>query len=102
MVKEITSIEQFEKEIASGRTLVDTYAIWCGPCQMLSPIVDEFSEEHPEINVIKVNIDELDSVAIKYSIMAIPTLLYFENGQLVDQSTGFIGKEAIEQFCKIG
>lgn len=96
---EITSAN-FEDEVLKSDkpVLLDFWAIWCGPCGMLSPIVDQVAEEHPEIKVGKVNTDEQPMLAQQFSIMAIPTLLLFKNGEVVGSSQGAIPKEAVERF----
>ncbi|XME01579.1 thioredoxin [Lachnospiraceae bacterium C1.1] len=87
----------FEEEVLkSDKTvLVDFWASWCGPCKMLSPIVDEIAEENSSIKVGKVNVDEEGDLAGKYNIMSIPTLLIFKDGKLVNQSVGVVPKQAI-------
>ncbi len=87
----------FEAEVlnATQDVLVDFYADWCGPCKMLSPIVDEFAGEHPEVKVVKLNVDNAPEIATKYGVMSIPTLIVFKNGQAVNQSIGLVGKQAI-------
>lgn len=90
--------ENFEAEVlkASGTVLVDFWATWCGPCRMLSPIVDQVAEEHPEVKVGKINVDEQPELAQQFDIMSIPTLLVFRNGQKVNESVGLIPKEKVE------
>ena len=85
----------FEAEVLkSDKTvLVDFWAVWCGPCRMLSPVVDQVAEENPDIKVCKVNVDEEQQLAIKYGVMSIPTLLVFKGGELVNQSVGGFPKE---------
>ena len=70
----------FNNAIANGTTLVDFYADWCGPCRMVSPIVDEIAEERNDITVGKVNVDDENALAMKYSVMSIPTLIVFQDG----------------------
>lgn len=82
------------------KVLVDFWADWCGPCRMLSPLVDQVAEENANIKVVKVNVDEENALAMKYGIMSIPTLLVFENGQEVKRSTGAIPKNAILDLVK--
>ena len=74
----------FEAEVLkSDKTvLVDFWAVWCGPCRMLSPVVDQVAEENPDIKVCKVNVDEEQQLAIKYGVMSIPTLLVFKVANL--------------------
>ncbi len=90
--------DNFEQEVlkTEGIVMVDFWAAWCGPCKMLSPIVDQIAEEHPEIKVCKVNIDEEPSLAIDYKVMSIPTLLVFKNGEKVNMSIGVQLKSDIE------
>lgn len=90
--------DNFEQEVlkAEQTVMVDFWAAWCGPCKMLSPIVDQIAAEHPEIKVCKVNIDEEPSLAIDYKVMSIPTLLVFKNGEKVNMSIGVQAKSDIE------
>lgn len=90
--------DNFEQEVlkAEQTVMVDFWAAWCGPCKMLSPIVDQIAEEHLEIKVCKVNIDEEPSLAIDYKVMSIPTLLVFKNGEKVNMSIGVQAKSDIE------
>lgn len=96
MVLAITK-DNFEKEVisAQGRVLVDFWASWCGPCMMLSPIVDEAAEELSDIKFCKVNCDEDRELAVEYGISAIPCLLLFENGEVINKSVGLVEKEDI-------
>ena len=80
----------------SKLVIVDFWATWCGPCRMLSPILDEVEEEMADqISVVKVNVDDADEVAAQYRIMSIPTLLFFKNGQIVDKTVGAMPKNAL-------
>ena len=92
----------FETEVLkSDKTvLVDFWAVWCGPCRMLSPVVDQVAEENPNIKVCKVNVNEEQQLAIKYGVMSIPTLLVFKGGELVNQSVGVIPKEEVLNLIK--
>ena len=71
----------FNNAIANGTALVDFYADWCGPCRMVSPIVDEIAEERRDITVGKVNVDDENALAMKYGVMSIPTLIVFKDGK---------------------
>ena len=76
--------------------VVDFWATWCGPCRMLSPILDEVEEEMGgKIEVVKVNVDDADEVAAQYRIMSIPTLLFFKGGQIVDKTVGAMPKNVL-------
>ena len=90
--------ENFDGEVlkAEGTVLVDFWATWCGPCRMLSPIVDEVASERPDVKVGKINVDEQPELAQQFGIMSIPTLLVFKNGEKVQESVGLIPKEKVE------
>ncbi len=80
----------------SKLVIVDFWATWCGPCRMLSPILDELEEEMADqITVVKVNVDDADEIAAQYRIMSIPTLLFIKNGQIVDKTVGAMPKPAL-------
>ena len=99
MVKDIT--DQTFKELSSnGKVVVDCFAEWCGPCKMLSPIIDELAEELTDVNFYKLNVDESVEVVRKYNIMSIPTILIFNDGELVSQSVGFKSKEELKDLLK--
>ena len=88
--------ENFEEIKNSAKTvLIDFYADWCGPCRMVSPIVDEIAEEHPEYAVGKVNVDEQGEIAAMFGVMSIPTLVVIKGGQVVHNSAGARPKGAI-------
>ena len=88
----------FEAEVlkAEGTVLLDFWAAWCGPCRMLSPLVDEVGEEHADVKIGKINIDEETELAQQFNIMSIPTLMVFKKGEKVKESVGLIPKEEIE------
>ena len=99
MSKIINCNEQdFENEVINGDipVLVDFWAEWCGPCKMLSPILEDVLEELKEkIKVVKVNLDENQDLAIKYSVRSIPSLLLFSKGELIDTKIGLSPKDDI-------
>ena len=85
----------FNNAIANGTALVDFYADWCGPCRMVSPIVDEIAEERSDITVGKVNVDDESALAMKYGVMSIPTLIVFKDGNEQTRIVGARPKVAI-------
>ena len=97
------SLDNFDNEISSSNTpvLVDFWAEWCGPCKMLGPILEEISEDlKDKLQVVKVNLDENQDLAMKYSIRSIPTLLLFKDGNLVDTKVGLLPKSEIVTWFK--
>ena len=91
------TVENFEEEVIKETkpVLVDFWASWCGPCKMLSPIVDELAEELTQVKVCKVNVDEQEELAQKYRVMSIPTLLVIQDGNVVQTSVGMKSKSDI-------
>jgi thioredoxin 1 len=85
----------------SKLVIVDFWATWCGPCRMISPLLDELEEEMADqITVVKVNVDDADEIAAQYRIMSIPTLLFIKNGQIVDKTVGAMPKPALAEKIK--
>ena len=85
----------FHNAIAIGTALVDFYADWCGPCRMVSPIVDEIAEERRDITVGKVKVDDENALAMRYGVMSIPTLIVFKDGKEKARIVGARPKAAI-------
>ncbi len=96
MVKVITN-ENFKTEVLESDkpVLIDFWASWCGPCRMLSPVIDKIAEERADIKVCKVNVDEQGELAQRFSVMSIPTVVAMKDGKIVNQSVGVRPKEAI-------
>ena len=85
----------FNKEISEENVLVDFYADWCGPCKMLSPILENISEDRANVKIVKVNVDEAHDIAKRFGIMSIPTLIHFKNGEMISKKVGLCDKETI-------
>ena len=95
-VLKITS-SNFNEEILNSdkMTMVDFYADWCGPCKMMSPIIDKIAEENGGIKVGKLNVDEAQDIAVKYNVMSIPTIIVFKNGIEFKRFVGVTSKSDI-------
>ena len=94
--------KDFDKEVIESKkkVVVDCYADWCGPCRMLGPVLEEVSEEKTDYTFYKLNVDDAEEISMKYGIMPIPTVLVFDNGELVNKSVGLIPKEDIFELLK--
>lgn len=101
MITNITK-ENFEAEVLKSEklVLVDFWATWCGPCKMIGPVIEEIANEHPEIKVCKINVDEEGELSIKHGVMSIPTLMIFKNGEIAQTAIGYRPKEEIEELLK--
>ena len=101
MVVTIT-MENFEEEVLNSEkvVLVDFWATWCGPCQMVGPVVEEIAKENPDLKVCKVDVDEVPELAQKYGVMSIPTLVAIKNGKETNRTMGAQPKEAILSIVK--
>ena len=93
--------ETFDSMIASGLTLVDFWATWCGPCQMFGPIFENVSDDEKDVNFVKFEIDEGNRrTPAKFGIRSIPSVLAFKNGELKDARTGLMDEETLKQWIK--
>ena len=97
MLKHVNNRDEFNELIKEGIVLVDFFATWCGPCKMLSPVLEELSEES-DVLIVKVDVDEAGPLAAQYGIQAVPTLMLFKNGQRVDVRMGYQNKNQLLAF----
>ena len=102
MAEIILTEQNFQEEVLNSDkpVLVDFWASWCGPCMMLAPTIAEIAEEHDEIKVGKVNVDEQPGLAGQFGVQSIPTVLLFKDGKPVRSSVGFVPKAMIEELKK--
>lgn len=100
-VIKITS-QNYNEEVMESKSpvIIDFWASWCGPCKMMSPIIDEIAENNPHIKVGKVNVDEEQQLALQFNIMSIPTIVVIQNGKVVGTSIGVTPKEEILKMIK--
>ncbi len=93
---EVTSAN-FEEEVLKSEkpVLIDFYATWCGPCKILSPMVEEAAQENEDVKFVKIDIDKTEDIAIKYQVMSIPTLVLIQNGEEKDRRVGILDKDQI-------
>ncbi|WP_281975085.1 thioredoxin [Halobacillus litoralis] len=88
--------ETFVQETSNGLVIADLGAPWCGPCKMIAPVLEDIDQEQgDQMKIVKVDVDENMETAQKYGVMSVPTLLFFKDGELVDQAVGFKSKEEI-------
>ena len=94
--------ENFEKEVLESKkpVLVDFYATWCGPCNMIAPILEKIGKEREDFDIAKVDIDNNIEIAEKYDIQVVPTMLLFKNGEVIAQSVGAMPEEEIIRFVE--
>lgn len=99
----IVNETEFDTITKEGVTLVDFYADWCGPCKMISPVLEDLSKDYDgKVDFIKVNVDQEGVLAQRYGVMSIPTLILFKDGQIVNQVLGFQAKPQLQDFIQKG
>lgn len=99
----MTYLEQetkYDELINSDLVLVDFYANWCGPCQMLSPILEQLEQKKENLKIVKVDVDKFPTLAKKYGIMSIPELKVYKKGKLTNEATGYLDLEELETLIK--
>ncbi|MCD4650440.1 MAG: thioredoxin [Candidatus Cloacimonetes bacterium] len=94
-LKELKTAE-FDSSIKEGVSIVDFWAPWCGPCRMVTPILEEMATEMPEVKFYKINVDEEQTIAARFGIMSIPTLIIFKDGEIKDTAIGVMPKKTIK------
>lgn len=99
MIKHLENANDFENEIQGDLVVVDFYADWCGPCQMLAPVLEQLDKEIA-IKIVKINTDDIPEIARMFRVMSIPTLLLFKNGKFVKRDLGYMPIERLKEFIK--
>ena len=99
MIRHLGNSADFEKEIQGDLVIVDFYADWCGPCQMLAPILEQLDKE-TSIKVVKINVDDIPEIARQFRIMSIPTLMLFKDGKFIKKELGYMPIERLREFIK--
>ncbi len=93
-------INNFDELVNDDLVLVDFFATWCGPCKMLSPILEELASERAALKIVKVDIDSNGELARRFGIMSVPTLMLFKNGNLIATKTGYMPKELLTRWIE--
>ena len=102
MIIEIKNAEEYKKYIQEGEVLVDFNAVWCGPCRMLHPVLEDLDrlQYFPNLKILSVDVDRVPSVARMYGIETIPTLFYFKDGKLLKSTLGYRPLDDLKQFIE--
>jgi len=99
MAKELDE-KSFKAHISGGLALVDFWAPWCGPCQMLGPVIEQLSSEMKDVKIGKLNVDEFGDLAGQYQVSGIPTIILFKKGEMVDRRTGVSPKSELKKWIE--
>jgi len=97
-MKEINGLTEFKEAIKEGVVLTDFWASWCGPCKMISPILEEIAKERDDVTIIKINVDDNEQIAMNYGVQSIPALILFRDGEKQDSMVGALPKTIINKF----
>ncbi len=100
MIKHIETKAELEELLKEGDVLLDFFATWCGPCKMLSPVLEELDQDGVPFQIVKVDTDEAIDLAMEYHVQSIPTLIFFSEGKVVNRTLGYQRKDQILAFCK--
>ena len=92
--------KEFDDLIKEGLVLVDYYADWCGPCQMLTPVLEELSKKNETLKIVKINVDEFQQLAVQNKVLSIPAIKIYKDGKLVNQTVGYQELEDLEALLK--
>lgn len=97
MIKHIEEIQNFNDEVLEKKdiVLVDFFATWCGPCNMLSPVLENISNTRTDFSIAKIDVDKMTDLAVKYEVEVVPTLIIFKNGEIMERFEGFVSEEEI-------
>ena len=92
--------KEFDELTKEGLVLVDFYADWCGPCQMLTPVLEELSKKNENLKIVKINVDEFQQLAVQNKVLSIPAIKIYKDGKLVNQAVGYQELEDLEALIK--
>lgn len=81
---------------AKGTVIVDFFATWCGPCKMLAPVLEKVADKHPDVKIVKVDVDQSSDLASKYGVMGVPTMIVFKDGQIANKAVGYKNEAGVE------
>lgn len=92
--------ETFQNDIQDEMVLVDFFATWCGPCKMLSPVLENVANSRSGVKIVKIDVDECENLARTYGVMSVPTLILFKNGVECSKKIGYLNEEALNEFIE--